>query len=189
MKDLIQEGRNIQDKFKNSILKEDLSNSEKSDAISKMYYTNPKTSSQHKTDSVKIYKRSKDNKIVFKGKYYGKDDFLNWTNEPWAKDMFNKDDIDPIIYFFDNWPKKGNEIELKGKATTHFVNVTPTNKTTISNKWPGGDLEDYEGLFVYQWDEDGKKRVVAHSLDDTWFLMTSVDGKSKFKIDDVLYDI
>jgi len=175
-------------KLKN-LIKESLSNSEKSAAISKISNAYPKllSGSQQKAEIAKNFKRSKDNKFTVKGSQYGKDDFLSWIKEPWAENMFSKDDVDAIMYYFDKWPKKGSDIELKGEAISHFVGITPTHQKLIAKQWPNGAIEDYDGLFVYQWEENGKTRTVAHSLDDTWFLMTKIDTKRKFKIDDVLY--
>jgi hypothetical protein len=176
----------------NQILKEgELSNSEKSAAIKKLGNTYPKllAGNIQKSEFAKNFKRSKDNKINMKGSLYSKEDFMGWFKEPWAKDMFLKDDIEAVIYYFDKWPKNGSEVDLSKSDASHFVTITPTNEKRIQNQYPGGKIEDIDGLFIYQWKEDQKTRAIAHSLDDTWFLMTRIDGTKKFKVDNVLFNI
>jgi hypothetical protein len=67
--------------------------------------------------------------------------------------------------------------------------VDNTGKQKILQKWKNAKPVDYQGLLIWEWEENGKTRAITHSLDDTWFLMTKVNGEDKFKIDDVLYEL
>ena len=176
-------------RLKQLIKEAELSSSEKAAAIDKIGNADPEQlqGSTQSVDIAKNFKRSKDNKFTVKGSLYGKNDFMSWLKEPWAKDMFKQRDIDAIVYYFDKWPKKGNDIEMKGINLSHFVDIPPSHEKLLKQQWPDGEIEDYGRLGVYQWKENGKTRGIAHSLDDTWFLMTKIDDKAKFKIDDVLY--
>jgi len=165
-----------------------LSNSEKSAAIFKLGNSYPKLlgGSQQNAEIAKAFKRSKDNKFIVKGTPYSEQEILSWFEEPWAEGMFGKDDKDATVYYFSKWPKKGSEIEMKGYNISHFVSITPTAEKTISQKYPNGKIVDIDGLFVYEWQQDGKTYCIAHSLDDTWFKMTKVADR-KYKIDDIIY--
>ena len=178
----------IREEVRKVLREGDLSNSEKSAAINHLGYSYPRLlSSPGSSQDAKRFKRSKDNKLTVKGSLYGKDDFAKWLKEPWAEDMFHKDDIEAVDYYFNKWPKKGSELDLSKFDANHFVVITPTNEKLIQKQWPDGEIEDVDGLFIYQWQENQKTRAIAHSLDDTWFLMTRIDGTKKFKVDDVLY--
>ena len=83
------------------LLSEELASSDKSTLIRGFGMTNPKLlAGSQKAEFAKQYKRSKDNKFTFKGQQYSKDDILGFTEEEWAEDMFDKDDIEYINYFF-----------------------------------------------------------------------------------------
>jgi len=157
--------------------------------LTRFFYTNPKFTSQHPTDSPKNFKRTKNNKFIFNGFEYSKSEVLELLKkykEQGYTDV-DKDDEESIVYYFDKWPKKGSEIELrKNDNHEHFVNVW---EREVKSKWPNGKLSDYEGLLIWEWEEDGKTKAITHSLDDTWFLMTKVNDEGKFKIDDVLYEL
>ena len=172
------------------LLKEEstLSNSEKSAAIVKLGNSYPKLlgGSQQKAEIAKMFRRSKDNKFTIKDTPYSEQEVLAWFEEPWAEGMFTKDDKDAVAYYFSKWPKKGSEIEIKGYNISHFVSITPTAEKTISQKYPNGKIVDIDGLFVYEWQQDGKTYCIAHSLDDTWFKMVKVADR-KYKIDDIIY--
>jgi len=158
--------------------------------LTMFFYTNPKfgTGAQS-ADIVKNFKRTKNNKFMFNGFEYSKNEVLELLKkyqEQGFTDVDN-DDKESIIYYFDKWPKKGTEIELKKNNNDgHFVNIW---EREVKSKWPNGKLSDYNGLPVWEWEENGKTRAVAHSLDDTWFLMTKVNDEDKFKIDDVLFEL
>ncbi len=166
-----------------------LSNSEKSAAISKLGYSYPKllAGSQQNAETAKVFKRSRDNKFTVKGTPYSEQEILSWFEEPWAEGMFTSDDKDAVTYYFSKWPKKGSEIEMKGSNISHFVNITPTAEKTIRQKYPNGKIVDIDGLFVYEWQQDGKTYCIAHSLDDTWFKMTKVADR-KYRVDDIVYN-
>ena len=157
--------------------------------LTRFFYANPKFTTQGSTDSPRNFKRTKNNKFIFNGFEYSKSEVLELLKkykEQGYTDV-DKDDEESIVYYFDKWPKKGSEIELrKNNNTAHFVNVW---EREVKSKWPNGKLSDYEGLLIWEWEEDGKTKAITHSLDDTWFLMTKVNDEDKFKIDDVLYEL
>jgi|LakMenEpi03Aug12_release.lakeMendotaPanAssembly.Ray.scaffolds.fasta_scaffold454311_1 hypothetical protein len=160
--------------------------------LTRFFYTNPKFTTQHSPDSPKNYKRTKNNKFTFNGYEYSKDEVLTLLKKYQEQGLtdVDKDDEESIVYYFDKWPKKGSEIELtKNDNTAHFVNVDNTGKQKILQKWKNAKPVDYQGLLIWEWEENGKTRAITHSLDDTWFLMTKVNGEDKFKIDDVLYEL
>jgi hypothetical protein len=169
------------------LLSEGLADSDKSTLIQKFGMTNPKLlAGSQKAEFAKTFKRSKDNKFPFKGQQYSKDDILGWTEEEWAADMFDKDDIEYINYYFDKWPKQGQQIKLEGDGVHHIVTMWDSEAKKLESQYPGGSLKDYDGIFVYEFEKDGKTMAIAHSLDDTYWLMTKINN-SEFKIDKVLY--
>jgi len=185
MKQYIIEAKRLQ-KLAGILQEAELSNSDKSNLVKKFAYTNPKLlTGQQKAEYAKNFKRNKDNTFNYKGTNYSKEDILKFTQEPWAADMFDKDDIGYIEYYFDKWPKKGSNIELKGSNIHHFVNITPTDESFYKKKYPNGKSEDIEGLFVFVWNENGKSYGMAHSLDDTWFKLEKIQNNN-YKIIDVI---
>ena len=169
------------------LLSEELASSDKSTLIRGFGMTNPKLlAGSQKAEFAKQYKRSKDNKFTFKGQQYSKDDILGFTEEEWAEDMFDKDDIEYINYYFDKWPKQGQQIKLEDDGVHHIVTMFDREAKKLESQYPGGSLKDYDGIFVYEFEKDGKTMAIAHSLDDTYWLMTKINN-SVFKIDKVLY--
>lgn len=165
------------------------------------------------SNQVYKYKRNKNNTFTYEitgvgKKDYTKNDVLEiWEelyggDEPKDTDTWAKDYKDAIIYYFDKWPKRSQTIEItdKQESINHFVDIPSSQESKLKQKYKNGKrIFTNEEFHIFEWQDGSTTKALAHSSDDTWFLMTKLDvdkyeeddnrqTKPKYKIDDVLYD-